>query len=92
MEQGIALLPAHLSVCIAEDESDGCKEVALPRTIAPNDDIMLGRKRLNDCLLLVTVLVSVWTAIELGAFTTLPLESLNDDLFDVHLVNLRESL
>lgn len=41
VKQSISLFPAHLSVCITEDESNGREEVAFPGTIAPNDDIVL---------------------------------------------------
>ena len=55
MKKCTALLSPHLSVCIAKYKPDGGKEVALSRAIAPNNDIVLRRERLNDSLFLVAV-------------------------------------
>ena len=55
MQQGTSFLAAHLCICIAEYESDRGKEVTLARTVPPHDDIVFGRKRLDDSLLFVTV-------------------------------------
>ena len=58
MKQRLALFPAHLSICIAEDETNSGEEVGLSGTIATDDDIALGREGLDDCLLLVTLRLS----------------------------------
>lgn len=53
MKQGLPLLFAHLSIGITQHESNGSKEVTLPGAISSHDDIMLGRKGLDDGLFLV---------------------------------------
>ena len=55
MEECASFLSPHLSVCIAKHETDGGKEVALSWAIASNDDIMLGRKWLDNSLILVAI-------------------------------------
>jgi len=55
VKKSLSLFATHLRVCIAQDESDGGEEVALAGTIATDNDIMLGRERLNDGLVLVAV-------------------------------------
>lgn len=55
MQQSLTLLSAEMGVGIAEDEANGRKEVTLSRTIATDDDIVLGRKGLDDRLVLVAV-------------------------------------
>lgn len=59
MKQSLTLLTSHLSICIAQDEADGGEEVGLSGSIATDDDIALWRERLDDCLLLVTMRLSV---------------------------------
>lgn len=53
MKKSLSLLPTEVGVCITENEANGCKEITFAGTVAANDDIMLGRKRLNDGLILV---------------------------------------
>lgn len=55
MEETLALFTAHLRVCIAEDEANRREEVTLSRSIAADDDVSLGRKGLNDRLVLVAI-------------------------------------
>lgn len=55
MKKSLSLFATHLCVCIAQDESDGGEEVALSGAIATDYDIVLGRERLNDGLVLVAV-------------------------------------
>ena len=55
MQQGTSFLAAHLCICIAKYESDRGKEVTLPRAISPHDDIVIGRKRLDDSLFFITM-------------------------------------
>lgn len=55
MEETLALLTAHLRVCIAEDEANRREEVTLSRSIAADDDVGLGREGLNDRLVLVAI-------------------------------------
>lgn len=57
MQQSLTLLSAEVSVRIAQDEPNRSKEITLPRTIATNDNIVLGRKGLNDRLVLVAVVI-----------------------------------
>ena len=55
MKESLALFSAQVGVGVAENEPNGREEVTLTRTIAPDDDIVFGRKGLNDCLILVAV-------------------------------------
>jgi hypothetical protein len=55
VQQGLALLPAHVGVRIAEDKPDRSEEITLARTIAPDDDIGAWRKWFYDGLILVAV-------------------------------------
>lgn len=55
MKKGLALFATHVSVCIAENESNGCEKVAFARTVTADDDIVLGGERLDDRLILVAV-------------------------------------
>ena len=89
MQQCLTLLPAHMSICVAEDEADRGEEVALAGTLASNDNIMFWRKWLNDSLIFVTLdrRVSATTikCCPGCAFAPSPFEALNDNLFDEHL-------
>jgi hypothetical protein len=53
MKESLSLLSAEVGVGIAEDETNGRKEITFSGTVAANDHIMLGRKRFNDRLILV---------------------------------------
>ena len=53
MQKGLSLLSSQMSVGIAENEPNGCEEITFTGTIAANDHIMFGRKRLDHCLILV---------------------------------------
>lgn len=53
MKKSLSLLPTEVGVGITKDEANGCKEITFAGTVAANDDIMLGRKRLDDSLILV---------------------------------------
>ena len=55
MEEGTSLLATHLCVRITEHKSDCGEEIALPRAVAPHDDIVLWRKGFDHRLLLVAV-------------------------------------
>ena len=55
MKKSIALFATHLCVSIAENKSDSGEEVALPRAVAPNDDIVLWRERINRSLIFVAL-------------------------------------
>ena len=55
MKKRLPLFSSHLSVGIAEDKLYSLEEVTLPRPIASDNDIVLGRKRFGDSLILVTV-------------------------------------
>lgn len=57
MQKSLTLFSTEVSVGIAQDESNRGKEVTLAGTIATNDNIVLGRKRLNDRLVLVAVIM-----------------------------------
>jgi hypothetical protein len=58
VKKGLTLLSAHMSVGIAEDEANGREEITLPRPIAADDDIMLGREWLDDRLVFVAVIAT----------------------------------
>ena len=81
----MALFTTELGVVIAQDETDGCEEVGFARAVATDDYVVLGRERLNDCLVLVTVQTSAFTT-DVPKRKDIRLEALDDDLFDVHLV------
>ena len=53
MEQSLSLLPSHLCVGIAENETNGGEEVGLSGTIATDNDIKAGREGFDDGLVLV---------------------------------------
>ena len=53
VKKGLALFAPHLRIGIAQDESNGRKEIRLPRTIPTYNHIVLGREGFNDSLLLV---------------------------------------
>ena len=55
MKKSLSLFATHVSVGIAEDESNGREEVAFARTIAADNDIVLGGERFDDRLILVAV-------------------------------------
>lgn len=83
MKQSLSFLLAHLSVGIAKHEPNCRKKVTLARAIAPNDDIMLGRERLDDSLFTIAIELSVKIHREGGHAQ--PFEALNNDLLDMHL-------
>ena len=55
VKKSLALFATHLRIGIAQDESNGRKEVRLPRTIPSYNHIVPGREGLDDSLLLVAV-------------------------------------
>lgn len=55
VKQSLTLLSAQMGVGITENKPNGREEVTLARTIAADDNIVFGRKRLNDRLVLVAV-------------------------------------
>ena len=85
MEQSRPLLTSELCVGVAEDESNCCEEVTLARSIAADNDIMFGREGLDDGLVLVTVRDIRARFARYVSERGLPLETLNDDLLDIHL-------
>lgn len=55
MQKSLALLSAHMSVGIAEDEANGREEVTFPGAIAADDYIVLWGEWLDNGLVLVAV-------------------------------------
>lgn len=53
MQKSLALLPAEMSIGIAEDEANGREEVTLPGTIAADNDVVFGGEWLDDRLIFV---------------------------------------
>jgi len=53
MQKGLTLLSAKMSIGITKDKTDGREEVTLAGTIAANNDIVFGRKWLDNRLVLV---------------------------------------
>ena len=49
------LLSTHLSICIAEDETNGGEEIAFSGAIVPNYHVVFRGERLDDGLFLVAV-------------------------------------
>ena len=82
MKQGLSFLLSHLCVCITEDEPYGGKEVALPRSIVTNNDIVLWREGLHDRLVFVARINIRWADAPL--IDDSPFEALDDNLLDVH--------
>lgn len=80
-----------MSIGIAEHKPNGRKEVTLPGSIATNNHIMLGRKRLDHRLVLVAIqppCLSVTTSPNLALPLSVhdsPFKALDDNLFDIHL-------
>jgi hypothetical protein len=58
MQESLTLLAAHLSVGIAQNESNSGEEVTLARTITTNDNIVLWREGLDDGLVFVAARAS----------------------------------
>ena len=56
MEESLSLFATHLSVGIAEDESNSGKEIALAGAVAPDDNIGARREGFDDGLVLVTII------------------------------------
>ena len=48
-----------MGVGITQDKANCCEKVTLAGTITPNDDIVFGGKRLDDCLILVAKVIRV---------------------------------
>lgn len=90
MKKSLTLLSAQVCVRIAENEANCGEEVTFAGTIAADNDIVLGRKGLDDGLILVAAINSI---LVLGSNASLseslvgniPLEALDDNLLDVHL-------
>lgn len=80
----MALFSTEMGVGIAQDETNGGKEITLAGPIATDDDIVLGRKRLNDRLVLVASQKSGDASL-VSSGDNLPFEALDDDLLDVHI-------
>lgn len=57
MKKSASLFAPHLRICIAENKTDGGKEVTLPGAVAPYDDIVLRREGLDDRLVFVAVVM-----------------------------------
>ena len=84
MKQGLSFFPSHLSIGVTKYKSDGCKEVAFARPIAPDDNIVFRRKWINLRLIFVTdfkVSMRLSSSCPLGV---VPFEALDDDLLDIH--------
>jgi hypothetical protein len=55
VQQGLALLAAHVFVVVAEHEAHGGEKVALARAIATDDNVALCRKGLDLGLVFVAL-------------------------------------
>lgn len=55
MKESLSLFSAHMGVGIAKDKTDSSEEVAFPGSIATDDDIVLGREGLDNCLILIAI-------------------------------------
>ena len=82
MQERTSLLATHLGIRIAEHKSYGGEEITLSRAIATHNDVVLGRKRFDNGLLLVAVQQSGRRPSFLRP--DLPFEALNDYLLDIH--------
>lgn len=97
MQESLTLLSPKVSVGIAKDKANGSEEVTLARTIAADDNIMLGGEWLDQRLVLVAKLYSRLVrelrlkVIELGLGDNIPFKALNDDLFHIHLEKRKSS-
>lgn len=81
-----------MCVGIAEDETDGREEITFARTIATNDHIVLGRKRLDDRLVLVAKRRSISAIAQIRKDNAhSPLKALNNNLLNVHLDEARDA-
>lgn len=97
VQKSLALLPAKVSVGVAENETNGREEVTLARAIAADDDIVFGREGLDDRLVLVAVdeidlvrrHLEDWSC---RPMFHIPLEALNDNLLDIHLGETRDAM
>lgn len=90
MKKCLTLLSTEVGVGIAEDETNGREEVTFAGPIAADDDIVFGRKGLNDRLVLVAIVGDVLEeghpqCLALAVPVHVPLEALDDDLLDVHV-------
>ena len=82
MQERTSLLATHLGIRIAKHKSYCGEKIALSRAIATHNDIVLGRKRFDNGLLLVAVQQSERRPSFLRG--DLPFEALDNDLLDVH--------
>lgn len=81
-----------MCVGIAEDETDGREEITFAGTIATNDHIVLGRKRLDDRLVLVAKRCSKSVIAQIKKDNAhSPLEALDNNLLNVHLDEARDA-
>ena len=53
MDEGLPLLASHLRIGVAENETNSGKEIALPRSIAADDNVEFGREGVDDGLIFV---------------------------------------
>lgn len=95
MKKGLALFSAHVRICIAEDETNGREEITFAGTIATHNHIVLGRKRLNNRLILVAIDILAFsnrsqTIFELATCDS-PFEALDNNLLNVHLDEARDA-
>ena len=81
-----------MCIGIAQDKSNGGEEVTLARSVAADDNIMLGREGLDDGLVLVAVVICQTWLRDLDVNVGSPLKALYDDLLDIHLGGLSRSL
>ena len=84
-----------MCIGIAEDKTDGREEITFAGTIATHDHIVLGRKRLNNRLILVTIDILAISnrtqkRSELATCDS-PFEALDDNLLNVHLDEARDA-
>lgn len=90
VKKSLALLSAQVCVRIAENETNGGEEVTFAGTIAADNDIVFGRKGLDDGLILVAAINSNLVMCSIGRLSeslvgNIPLEALDDNLLDIHL-------
>ena len=53
MKEGLSFFLSKTGISVIKDEPDGSKEIAFPRTVPANNDIMSRTERFNNDLVLV---------------------------------------
>jgi hypothetical protein len=86
VQKRLSLLAAHARVCITEYKSNCGEKITLAGAIAADNNIVLRGERFNDGLFLVTIDASGFAVTHHSGL--LPLEALNNNLFDMHVLRL----